>query len=77
MHPLPTPTPIQANPEIEAQLNLEGLENISLWDFTDEAIQIWNTAPEITSLLQAITLIMIIGSGAFIIVSIIRNLVTD
>lgn len=79
MQPIPpTPTPFATDPEIMNTLPdaLTDLD-ISLWDFTDEAIQVWNSVSNLTIVFQVITLLLIIIGGAFIIVQIIRQLVTS
>jgi hypothetical protein len=50
----PTPTPL---PDTAAPLNMP---EISLWNYTDTAIQAWNSSSEVTIIFQAIILVGII-----------------
>lgn len=67
---IPTPTPFPDTP-VEG-FDLE-IPDISLWSFTDEAIQVWNKGEPLVSLLQAVILIGLIIGAVLIIASVINR----
>ena len=52
---LPTPTPYPTPDALPVDM-----PDISLWDYTDQSIQTWNTLGEIVIIFQAVVLLMII-----------------
>lgn len=47
---------------------------LSIWQFTDEAIQIWNTSQSVALILQVILLLALIGLGVYMVMGFIRGL---
>jgi hypothetical protein len=74
MNPLPTPTAYPTVEAIDMPITAVNASDWSIWEFTDEAISIWNYEPTLGQVIQTAIIIILVISFMMILIKNLQQL---